>query len=96
MIAFTEDSAFNGRWDWIGFEWRSFTTRTQTVTPAMKSPSDLPWWTPLPAPVLWGVLASWIPLSIPIMTGLAVGTAAYVGLNVLLERKAAEESTQNC
>ena len=57
----------------------------------MKPPSHLPWWTPLPAPVLWGVLVSWIPLSVPVMTGLAFGTAAYVGLNVLLDRKSGVE-----
>ena len=50
----------------------------------MKSPSDLPWWTPLPAPVLWGVLVSWIPLSVPVMAGMAFGTAAYFGLHYLV------------
>jgi hypothetical protein len=53
----------------------------------MKSPSALSWWKPLPAPVLWGVLVSWIPLSVPVMTGLAFGTAAYVGLNIMLDRE---------
>ncbi len=55
----------------------------------MKSPSDLLWWTPLPAPVFWGVFASWIPLSVPVMAGLACGTAAYFGLKMLFP----EEST---
>ncbi len=55
--------------------------------PAMKSPSDLPWWAPLPVPVLWGVLVSWIPLSVPVMTGLAFGSAAYVGLSLMLDRR---------
>lgn len=59
----------------------------------MKSPSQLPWWTPLPAPVLWGVLVSWIPLSVPVMTGLACGTAAYVALSLLVPGKENETAT---
>jgi hypothetical protein len=53
----------------------------------MKSPSDLPWWAPFPIPVLWGIVVSWIPLSVPMMMGLASGAAAYVGLNMLLDRQ---------
>lgn len=59
----------------------------------MKSPSDLPWWTPLPAPVLWGVLVSWIPLSVPVMAGLACGTAAYVALSLLVPGQETETAT---
>jgi len=58
----------------------------------MKSPSDLPWWTPLPAPVFWGVIVSWIPLSVPVMTGLAFGTAAFVGLHLLLDKENVAET----
>lgn len=53
----------------------------------MKSPSELPWWAPLPAPVLWGVLVSWIPLSVPVMAGMAFGVAAYVGLTSLVQKE---------
>jgi hypothetical protein len=70
---------------------RFFTTRNGDL--AMKSPSNLPWWTPLPAPVFWGVMVSWIPLSVPVMAGLAFGTAAYVGLNMLMEREQAQQMT---
>jgi len=48
----------------------------------MKSPSDLPWWRPLPTPVLWGVVVSWIPLSVPVMAGMACGLVAYAGLKL--------------
>jgi hypothetical protein len=56
----------------------------------MKSPSELPFWVPLPLPVLGGVLASWIPLSVPVMAGLVGGVAAYLSLKSLLDRPPAE------
>jgi hypothetical protein len=51
----------------------------------MTSPLSLPWWKPLPAPVLVGVMAAFIPLSVPAMTGLAVGATAFLGLKTLLD-----------
>jgi hypothetical protein len=60
---------------------------------AMKSPTDLPWWAPLPGPVLWGVTVSWIPLSVPMMMGLAFGAGAYLLLNKLLDQTQVSEPT---
>lgn len=57
----------------------------------MKSPSELQWWTPLPAPVLWGVMASWIPLSVPAMVGMVCGAAAYVALSSLFDQQSVVE-----
>jgi hypothetical protein len=50
----------------------------------MKPPAFLPQlWTPLPAPVVFGVLASLVPLSVPVMAALMTTTVVYTGLSMV-------------
>jgi hypothetical protein len=52
----------------------------------MKPPSLLPQlWTPLPAPVVVGVLASLVPLSVPAMAALMTTTVVYTGLSMMAD-----------
>jgi len=49
----------------------------------MKPPTFLPQlWTPLPGPVVLGVLASLVPLSVPAMAALMTTTLVYTGLSI--------------
>jgi hypothetical protein len=58
----------------------------------MKPPSLLPQlWTSLPAPVVFGVLASLVPLSVPVMAGLMTTTMVFAGLSIAA---ASEETSQ--
>ena len=56
------------------------------------SPSTyyLSWWA-LPAPVLCGVLASWVPISASVMIGLVTTASVYTGLVLLAQFDDAEE-----
>ena len=56
----------------------------------MSTTTFLSWWA-LPAPIFFGVLASWVPISASVMIGLATTAAVYTGLVLLAQFDDAEE-----
>ena len=53
------------------------------------------WLSPLPLPIMAGVMAAWMPLSLPVMCGLVCGIGVYaVLLTVVASEEPAEQTVR--